>query len=74
MTAVDQIVMLDSRKEAALQATADEFVAFQKGDVMKAFKGMIVLNGHLRVRIDALGSASGDPLRGSVPGGELGPS
>lgn len=49
--------MLDRRKEAALQATADEFVAFQKGDVMKALKGMIVLNGHLRVRLDALSAA-----------------
>ncbi|WP_246687366.1 hypothetical protein [Mesorhizobium sp. B3-1-7] len=48
---------LDSRQEAALQATAEKFVAVHKGDVMKALKEMIVLNGHLQNRVDALTSA-----------------
>ncbi|MER9402081.1 hypothetical protein NKI46_28700 [Mesorhizobium sp. M0615] len=51
---MDHIVTLDSRQEAALQAVADRFVAVHKGDVMKALKEMIVLNGHLQNRLDAL--------------------
>ncbi|WP_189501700.1 hypothetical protein [Mesorhizobium sp. M00.F.Ca.ET.216.01.1.1] len=50
---MDHIVTLDSRQEAALQAVADKFVAVHKGDVMKALKEMIVLNGHLQDRLDA---------------------
>jgi hypothetical protein len=51
---VDRIVTLNSRQEAALQAHAEDFIAVYKGDVMKALKEMIVLNGHLQERLDAL--------------------
>ncbi|MER8955631.1 hypothetical protein NKH98_23375 [Mesorhizobium sp. M0833] len=51
---MDPIVMLDSRQEAALQAIADKFIAQHRGDPVKAFKEMIVLNGHLQERLDAL--------------------
>ncbi|ESZ08981.1 hypothetical protein NKH47_12475 [Mesorhizobium sp. M1060] len=51
---MDRIVTLTTRQEAALQAHADDFVAVHKGDVMKALKEMIVLNGHLQQRLDAL--------------------
>ncbi|RWE65522.1 hypothetical protein [Mesorhizobium sp.] len=51
---MDHIVTLDSRQEAALQAIADRFIALHKGDVVKALKEMIVLNGHLQVRLDAV--------------------
>ncbi|ARP66538.1 hypothetical protein A9K65_026715 [Mesorhizobium sp. WSM1497] len=47
------IVTLYSRQEAALQAVADRFVAVHKGDVMKALKEMIVLNGRLQDQLDA---------------------
>ena len=59
-------VRLDSRQEAALQATADRFIAVHKGDAVKALKEMIVLNGHLQQRLDAMS----DPRRKSqrVPG------
>lgn len=50
---MDHIVTLGSRQEAALQAVADRFVAVHKGDVMKALKEMIVLNGRLQVQLDA---------------------
>lgn len=50
------IVTLDSRQEAALQAIADRFIAQHKGDTVKALKEMIVLNGHLQERLDALSS------------------
>ncbi|TPK61152.1 hypothetical protein FKO01_59870 [Mesorhizobium sp. B2-3-3] len=53
---MDHIVRLDSRQEAALQAAADKFVAFHKGDVMKALKEMMVLNGHLQQKLDQLGA------------------
>ncbi|WP_308642767.1 hypothetical protein [Mesorhizobium sp. GbtcB19] len=46
---------LDSRQEAALQAVAENFIAQHKGDPVKALKEMIVLNGHLQERLDALG-------------------
>ncbi|BCG95736.1 hypothetical protein [Mesorhizobium sp. 131-2-1] len=51
---MDQIVTLDSRQEAALQAVADKFIALHKGDAVKALKEMIVLNGDLQERLDAL--------------------
>ncbi|MGX7876995.1 hypothetical protein ACVDG5_033990 [Mesorhizobium sp. ORM6] len=51
---MDHIVTLDSRQEAALQAIADKFIAQHKGDPVKALKEMIVLNGHLQDRLDAL--------------------
>ncbi|WP_457152746.1 hypothetical protein [Mesorhizobium sp. P5_C1] len=51
---MDRIVTLNSRQEAALQAHAEDFIAVYKGDVMKALKEMIVLNGHLQERLDAL--------------------
>lgn len=51
---MDRIVTLNSRKEAALQAHAEDFIAVHKGDAMKALKEMIVLNGHLQERLDAL--------------------
>ncbi|BCG94185.1 hypothetical protein [Mesorhizobium sp. 131-2-1] len=50
---MDHIVTLDSRKEAALQAIADKFIALHKGDAVKALKEMIVLNGHLQQRLEA---------------------
>ncbi|MGX9177078.1 hypothetical protein [Mesorhizobium sp. BHbdii] len=51
---MDHIVTLDSRQEAALQAIADKFIARHKGDAVKALKQMIVLNGHLQERLDAV--------------------
>ena len=51
---MDRIVTLNSRQEAVLQAHAEDFIAVHKGDVMKALKEMIVLNGHLQERLDAL--------------------
>jgi hypothetical protein len=51
---MDQIVTLDSRQEAALQAVAETFIALHKGDAVKALKEMIVLNGDLQERLDAL--------------------
>ncbi|WP_198022613.1 hypothetical protein [Mesorhizobium sp. LNJC384A00] len=45
---MDRIVTLNSRQEAALQAHAEDFIAVHKGDVMKALKEMIVLNGTFR--------------------------
>lgn len=51
---MDHIVTLDSRQEAALQAIADKFISQHKGDPVKALKEMIVLNGHLQGRLDAL--------------------
>lgn len=53
---MDRIVTLNSRHEAALQAHAEDFVAVHKGDVMNALKEMIVLNGRLQERLDALSS------------------
>ncbi|MDX8512705.1 hypothetical protein [Mesorhizobium captivum] len=52
---MDHIVRLDSRQEAALQAIAERFIAQHKGDPVKALKEMIVLNGHLQERLDAIG-------------------
>ena len=51
---MDRIVTLNSRQEAALQAHAEDFIAVHKGDVMKALKEIIVLNGLLQERLDAL--------------------
>ncbi|RWQ28463.1 MAG: hypothetical protein E5Y88_27270 [Mesorhizobium sp.] len=51
---MDHIVTLDCRQEAALQAIADKFIAQHRGDAVKALKEMIVLNGHLQERLDAL--------------------
>lgn len=51
---MDHIIRLDSRQEAALQAVAESFIAQHKGDAVKALKEMIVLNGHLQERLDAL--------------------
>ncbi|MET3590878.1 MULTISPECIES: hypothetical protein [Mesorhizobium] len=53
---MDHIVRLDSRQEAALQAIAERFIAQHKGDPVKALKEMIVLNGHLQERLDAIGA------------------
>ncbi|MER8954881.1 hypothetical protein NKH98_19475 [Mesorhizobium sp. M0833] len=53
---MDYIVTLDSRQEAALQAIADRFIASHKGDAVKALKEMIVLNGYLQERLDAVES------------------
>lgn len=56
---------LDGRQEAALQAVAEKFVALHKGDAVKALKEMIVLNGHLQERLDAVEGrrATGERLR-----------
>lgn len=51
---MDHIVTLDSRKEAVLQAIADKFIAVHNGDAVKALTEMIVVNGHLQERVDAL--------------------
>ncbi|WP_419693878.1 hypothetical protein ACN2CC_23575 [Mesorhizobium muleiense] len=48
------MVTLDSRQEAALQVVAEKFIAQHKGDAVKALKEMIVLNGHLQERLDAV--------------------
>lgn len=48
------VVTLDSRQEAALQVVAEKFIAQHKGDAVKALKEMIVLNGHLQERLDAV--------------------
>ncbi|MER8366461.1 hypothetical protein [Mesorhizobium sp. M1378] len=53
---MDHIVTLDSRQEAALEAIAHRFIAQHKGDVVKALKETIVLNGHLQERLDAVES------------------
>ncbi|CDX19876.1 conserved hypothetical protein [Mesorhizobium sp. ORS 3324] len=53
---MDHVVRLDSRQEAVLQAIAERFIAQHKGDPVKALKEMIVLNGHLQERLDALTS------------------
>lgn len=49
---MDRIVRLDARQEAELQRVADKFVALHNGDVMKALKEMIVLNGELQERLE----------------------
>lgn len=51
---MDRIVRLDSRQEAELQRVADKFVALHNGDVMKALKEMIVLNGEMQERLEKL--------------------
>lgn len=56
---MDHIITLDSRQEAELQAVAEKFVRLHKGDVMKALKEMIVLNGHLQDELDKF-----QPIRG----------
>jgi len=61
---MDRIVRLDSRQEAALQATADKFIALHDGDPVKALKEMIVLNGHLQQRLDALSGSRQKSLHG----------
>ncbi|WP_292483655.1 hypothetical protein [Mesorhizobium sp.] len=48
------VVTLDSRREAALQVVAEKFIAQHRGDAVKALKEMIVLNGHLQERLDAV--------------------
>ncbi|TIT65938.1 MAG: hypothetical protein E5W90_14075 [Mesorhizobium sp.] len=60
---MSHIVSLDSRQEAALQAIADKFVATHKGDVMKALKEMMVLNGHLQEKLDTASRAAPQPRR-----------
>lgn len=52
---MDRIVRLDARQEAQLQRIAEEFVAKHHGDVMKALKEMIVLNGEMQERLEELG-------------------
>lgn len=53
------VVRLDARQEAELQRVVDNFVAYHKGDIMKALKEMIVLNGELQERLEKL-EGSGD--------------
>ena len=55
---MDHNVSLDSRQEAALKAVAEKFVATHLGDVMEALKEMIVLNGHLQEKLDAVAGSS----------------
>lgn len=52
---MNRIVRLDARQEAELQRVADKFVAVHSGDVMKALKEMIVLNGEMQERLEELG-------------------
>lgn len=52
---MDRIVRLDARQEAELQRVAEEFVAKHHGDIMKALKEMIVLNGEMQERLEELG-------------------
>lgn len=49
---MDRIVRLNARQEAELQRVADDFVALHHGDVMKALKEMIVLNGEMQQRLN----------------------
>ncbi|CAH2396001.1 hypothetical protein [Mesorhizobium escarrei] len=51
---MDEIVTLESRQEAALHAVAEKFITQHKEDAVKALKEMIVLNGHLQERLDAV--------------------
>lgn len=51
---MDRIVRLNARQEAELQRIADNFIAYHGGDVMKALKEMIVLNGELKERLEKL--------------------
>ncbi|TGU93046.1 hypothetical protein EN794_031745 [Mesorhizobium sp. M00.F.Ca.ET.151.01.1.1] len=60
---MDHVVSLDSRQEAALQVTADKFIALHKGDPVKALKEMIVLNGYLQERLDATAAELKYPRR-----------
>ncbi len=60
---MDRIVRLDARQEAELQRVADKFVALHGGDVMKALKEMIVLNGELQERLEELGDGGADRRR-----------
>ncbi|WP_186307006.1 hypothetical protein [Mesorhizobium amorphae] len=55
---MDRIVRLDARQEAELQRQANKFVAIHNGDVMKALKEMIVLNGELLERLEKNGRKS----------------
>ncbi|RUU01745.1 hypothetical protein EOD23_20920 [Mesorhizobium sp. USDA-HM6] len=61
---MDHVVRLDSHQVAALQATADKFIALHKGDPVKALKEMIVLNGHIQQWLDALSGSRQRPLHG----------
>lgn len=51
---MDRIVSLSRKEEAALQAIAERFVDEHDGDVMKALKAMILLNGELQQKLDAM--------------------
>lgn len=55
---MDRIVRLDARQEAELQRVAENFVAYHGGDVMKALKEMIVLNGEMQERLEKLGDSA----------------
>lgn len=49
---MDKIVRLSRREGALLQAAAEKFVAECDGDVWKALKSMIVLNGELTEKFE----------------------
>ncbi|QAZ45981.1 hypothetical protein [Mesorhizobium sp. Pch-S] len=61
---MNRIVRLDARQEAELQRVADKFVAYHKGDVMKALKEMIVLNSELQQRLEDIGDSPIHLVRG----------
>ncbi|MEZ2329556.1 hypothetical protein AB6802_07525 [Mesorhizobium sp. RCC_202] len=61
---MDNIVRLDSRQEASLQAIADRFITRHKGDAVKALKEMIVLNGHLQEQLDKFATPRLDGRQG----------
>ncbi len=61
---MNRIVRLDARQEAELQRVADKFVALHDGDVMKSLKEMIVLNGEMQERLEAMGDSDAHFGRG----------
>ena len=66
---MDQIVRLNGQQEAALDDAADRFIALHHGNVRKALKEMMVLNGHLSDQLeqDGKGSAWAVPKRSPSP-------
>ncbi len=59
-----EIARLNREQEAALQAAADRFVDQYRGDVMKALKAMIVLNGRYQELLEARQTNGGRNGRG----------
>ena len=54
---MDQIVRLNGQQEALLDDAADRFIALHHGNVRKALKEMMVLNGHLNDQLEQMAKA-----------------